>query len=118
MSLTAAVVDGRLVVVTSSWDGRIQVWDVATRTGAMGRAPLTGHTGPVWAVATAVVDGRPLVVTGGDDRTVRMWDLVSHHQVGSDLVFPSEVTAVTMAPDGQLVVGFGGDIAVLVPPPA
>ncbi|MER6142483.1 hypothetical protein ABT174_20980 [Streptomyces sparsogenes] len=117
VSLTAAVVEGRLVAVTGSWDGRVQVWDMATRTEVTGRAPLTPHTGPVWAVATASVDGRPLVVTGGDDRTVRVRDLVSHRQVGSDLVFPSEVTAVTMVPDGRLVVGFGGNIAVLAPPP-
>ncbi|WP_367318770.1 hypothetical protein [Streptomyces sp. HUAS ZL42] len=65
--------------------------------------------------ATAVVDGRPLAVIGGDDRTVRVWDLVTHRQVGADLVFPLEVTAVTMTPDARLVVGFGGDIAVLAP---
>ncbi|MEH0467339.1 hypothetical protein QA943_00495 [Streptomyces sp. B21-097] len=115
VSLTTAVVGGRLVAVTGSWDGQIQVRDVATRTEVTGRAPLTGHTGPVWALATAVVDGRPLVVTGGDDRTVRVWDMAAHRQVGSDLVFPSEVTAVTMACDGRMVVGFGSDIAVLAP---
>jgi WD40 repeat protein len=115
VSLTTTVVGGRLLAVTGSWDGQIQVWDVAARTEVTGRAPLTGHTGPVWALATAVIDDRPLVVTGGDDRTVRVWDMAAHRQVGSDLVFPSEVTAVTMAPDGRLVVGFGGDIAVLAP---
>ncbi|AXG79301.1 WD40 repeat domain-containing protein [Streptomyces paludis] len=118
VALAVAVVDGRLVAVTGCWDGRIEVWDVATRTEAAGPAPLTAHAGPVWAVASAVVGGRPLVVTGGDDRTVRVWNLASHRQVGSDVVFPSEVTAVTMAPDGRLVVGSGNDIAVLAPPPA
>jgi WD40 repeat protein len=40
--------------------------------------PLTGHTGPVLAVATAVLpDGRPVAVTGGVDRTVRVWDLAA-----------------------------------------
>ncbi|MFC8342497.1 WD40 repeat domain-containing protein [Streptomyces sp. NPDC057280] len=118
VSLTAAVVEGRLVAVTGGWDGRIEVWELATPTGMVGRTPLTAHTGPVWAIATAVVDGRPVVATGGDDRTVRVWDLVAHRQVGSDVLFSSEVTAVAMAPDGRLVVGFGGDIAVLAPPSA
>jgi WD40 repeat protein len=117
VSLTAAAVGGRLVAVTGNWDGQVQVWDVAARTELTGRAPLTGHTGPVWALATTVIDRRPLVVTGGDDRTVRVWDMAAHRQVGSDLVFPSEVTAVTMASDGRLVVGFGSDIAVLAPHP-
>ncbi|WP_329536790.1 WD40 repeat domain-containing protein (plasmid) [Streptomyces sp. NBC_01450] len=117
VSLTAAVVGGRLVAVTGSWDGQVQVWDVAACTEATGREPLTGHTGPVWALATTVIDRRPLVVTGGDDQTVRVWDMAAHRQVGLDLVFPSEVTAVTMASDGRLVVGFGSDLAVLAPHP-
>ncbi|MFG2133123.1 WD40 repeat domain-containing protein [Streptomyces sp. NPDC048751] len=117
VSLTAAVVGGRLVAVTGNWNEQVQVWDVAACMEVTGRAPLTGHTGPVWALATAVIDRRPLVVTGGDDRTVRVWDMAAHRQVGSDLVFPSEVTAVTMASDGRLVVGFGSDIAVLAPHP-
>ncbi|MFG2487692.1 hypothetical protein ACGFSI_33695 [Streptomyces virginiae] len=46
---------------------------------------------------------------------MRVWDLGSHLPVGSASVFPCEVTAVTMAPDGRVVVGYGGDIAVLAP---
>ncbi|MFC9625816.1 WD40 repeat domain-containing protein [Streptomyces sp. NPDC056930] len=117
VSLTGVVVGGRLVAVTGNWDGQIQVWDVAACTEVTGREPLTGHAGPVWALATTVIDRRPLVVTGGDDRTVRVWDMAAHRQVGSDLVLPSEVTAVTMASDGRLVVGVGSDIAVLAPHP-
>ncbi|MGW7512787.1 WD40 repeat domain-containing protein [Streptomyces massasporeus] len=93
VSLTTAVVGGRLVAVTGSWDGQVQVWDVAAGTEVTERTPLTGHTGPVWALATAVVDGSPLFAAGGDDRRVRVWDMAAHRQVGSDLVFPSEVTA-------------------------
>ncbi|MFF9868148.1 WD40 repeat domain-containing protein [Streptomyces sp. NPDC013953] len=108
---------GRLVAVTGSWDGQVQMWDVAAGTEVTGRASPTAHTGPVWALATAVVDGRPLVATGGDDRTVRVWDMAAHRQVGADLVFPTEVTAVTMASDGRLTVGLGGDTAALAPHP-
>lgn len=115
VSLTVAVVDGRPVAVTGDWDGRVQVWDVDTRTELAGRGRPTPHTGPVWALAAAVVDDRPLVVTGGDDRTVRVWDLASHRPVGSASVFPCEVTAVAMAPDGRVVVGCGGDVTVLAP---
>ncbi|MFE4336376.1 hypothetical protein ACFRQM_45645 [Streptomyces sp. NPDC056831] len=82
VSLTATVVDDRLIAVTGSWDGQVQVWDIAAGTEITGRAPSTARTGPVWALATAVVDGRPLVVTGGNDRAVRVWDMVAHRQGG------------------------------------
>lgn len=120
VSLTVVVVDGCPLAVTGDWNGRVQVWDVDTGREVVGRWRPTPHTGPVWALAATVVDDRPLVVTGGDDRTVRVWDLSSHRQVGSDSAFPSAVTAVTMAPDGRVVVGYGGDVAVLAPltPPA
>ena len=47
----------------------MRIWDAAT--GAQ-RAVLTGHTGPVTAVAIAP-DGTWLA-TGGHDGTVRIWD--------------------------------------------
>lgn len=42
---------------------------------------LTGHGGPVIAVATAVVDGKPVAVTGSHDRTLRVWDLTTGRQL-------------------------------------
>jgi hypothetical protein len=44
------------------------VWEFGT-----GRAvgePLTGHMGPVRAVAVAVLDGDPVAVSGGADGTL------------------------------------------------
>ena len=47
-------------------------WPPATPVGD----PLTGHTGPVRAVAfAAVLDGRPVAVTGGWDGTVRLCEV-------------------------------------------
>nr|WP_220278093.1 hypothetical protein [Streptomyces himalayensis] len=65
-------------------------------------------------MATGVVDGRPVAVTGGDDKTVRVWDLTTVQQVGPELVFPDPVMAVAVA-GGQLVVGFGREVAALSP---
>ncbi|MET9885626.1 hypothetical protein ABZZ20_21315 [Streptomyces sp. NPDC006430] len=42
---------------------------------------LTGHGGPVRAVATAVVDGRPVAVSGSRDNTVRVWDVATGVQL-------------------------------------
>ncbi|MFI2345753.1 caspase family protein [Streptomyces sp. NPDC019443] len=36
---------------------------------------LSGHTGPVTAVACTTIDGRPHAITTGKDETVRVWDL-------------------------------------------
>ncbi|MGW0122124.1 WD40 repeat domain-containing protein [Streptomyces sp. NPDC003327] len=115
ISLTTTVVDGRPVAVTGSWDGQVRSWDVVARSELPERATPPAHHGPVWSLASAVVDDHPLVVTAGDDRTVRVWNMAAQHQVGPDLRFPSEVTAVAMAPDGRLMVGVGGDVVVLAP---
>ncbi|WP_181446890.1 hypothetical protein [Streptomyces sp. NTH33] len=85
------------------------VWDLA-KGGRMGD-PLPVR-GSVWVE----VDGRSVSVVA-DPGHADAGDLVPRRQVGSDLVFPSEVTAVTMVPDGRLVMGFGGDIAALTPRP-
>ncbi|MFD9005905.1 WD40 repeat domain-containing protein [Streptomyces sp. NPDC059582] len=115
VSLATAVVEGHLLAVTGSWDGQVRVYDVTAGAEADGRMPSAADTGPVWALATGVVEGRPVVAASGDDRTVRVWDLVAHRQVSPDLTFPSEVTALAMAPDGRLTVGFGPDLAVFTP---
>ncbi|WP_159024420.1 hypothetical protein [Streptomyces scabiei] len=109
--VATGVVDGRPVAVTGSLDTTVRVWDLAT--GRPIGKPLIGHTESVWAVATGVVDGRPVAVTGSSDETVRVWDLAAGRLVGPELVFPSQVGAVAVTPDGRLVVGFGWEVAVL-----
>ncbi|MFJ1701263.1 hypothetical protein ACIOHC_40700 [Streptomyces sp. NPDC088252] len=74
-AVPTAVVEGRPVTVTGSWDRMVRVWDLAA--GQPIGDPLTGHTGWVLAVATAVVNGRPIAVTGSFDETVRVWDLAA-----------------------------------------
>ena len=45
-------------IISGSYDRTVRVWDLATGTPI---GALTGHTGPVDAVATAQLDGRPFV---------------------------------------------------------
>ncbi len=54
---------------------RESVWDLESGESAL--SPLTGHDGPVHAVAVAKRQGRPVIVSGSGDGTVRVWDLES-----------------------------------------
>ena len=92
-------------------NGAVRMWDLAE--GPPVGAPLTGHAGPVGAVATATMDSRPVAVTGSDDGTVRVWDLATGRQVGRELMFPAWASRVAVSPDHRLVVGFGHDVTVL-----
>ncbi|MFB7007829.1 MULTISPECIES: WD40 repeat domain-containing protein [unclassified Streptomyces] len=112
-AVATAVLDGRPVAVTGSVDATARVWDLAS--GRQVGEPFAGHTRGVLAVATGVLDGRTVAVTGSADATVRVWDLAAGQQIGPPLVFPSPVHAVTVAPDGRLVAGFGSEAAVLSP---
>ena len=72
---------------------------------------LTGHSGPVAAVAVgALPDGTPVVVSGGWDGTVRVWRLADGAPVGEPLTgHNSAVVAVAVGalPDGTPVVVSG-----------
>ncbi|MFD9607190.1 WD40 repeat domain-containing protein [Streptomyces sp. NPDC059970] len=96
IGVATGVVDGCPVAVTSSRDGTVRVWDMAT--GRQVGQPLTGHTRAVIGVATGVVDGCPVAVTSSSDETVRVWDLATGRQVGEPLHEHTDwVTAVATA---------------------
>jgi len=73
---TAALGDGRPVVLAGGWDGDIRLWDPLA--GAPAGAPLRGHTDIVVAVCTVPAEGRTLVVSGSRDGRVRVHDLDAH----------------------------------------
>ena len=78
---------------------------------------ITGHDGPVNAVAAAELDGRPVVISGSDDGTVRVWDLATGTPVGDPFTgHGGPVNAVAAAElDGRPVVISGsGDGTVRV----
>ncbi|WP_457519315.1 WD40 repeat domain-containing protein [Streptomyces sp. TE33382] len=104
-----AVADGGSIAATVSRDGAVQVWDAVT--GERVVEFPSGH--PAGALAVAEVNGRTRVITGSRNGVVREWNLATGGPVGPELVFPSSVRAVAVAPDSRLVVGFGCEVAVL-----
>jgi WD40 repeat protein len=65
-------VGDRDVIISGSADETVRVWDA--RTGQVVGPPLTGHTGPVGAVAVGRVGDRDVIISGSGDLTVRIWD--------------------------------------------
>lgn len=66
-----ADVAGRLLLAAAGHNGLVYVTDLTA--GALAQV-LTGHGGPVTAVAFATLAGAPALVTASFDRTVRVWD--------------------------------------------
>jgi ABC-type phosphate transport system substrate-binding protein/tetratricopeptide (TPR) repeat protein len=84
--------DGQ-TVATAGKDGTAKLWGV----DGTGKATLSGHQGPVNAVAMKP-DGT--VVTGGEDGTVRQWD-GSGAAVGEPQTLAGPVNAIAVSGDGQ-----------------
>ena len=85
-------------LASAGWDGTVRIWDAAT---GRERAVLSGHAGPVAAVAVAP-DGSWLASAGGGDGTVRIWDVATGRERAVLTGHTSTVAAVAVAPDGTL----------------
>jgi len=117
-----ALPDGTPVIVSGGgwragggggvFDGTVRVWRLADGTPV--GEPLTGHTGPVEAVAAgALPDGTPVIVSGGGDfdGTVRVWRLADGTPLVPPLESPESVGGVAVYGD-VIVTATGADIAV------
>ena len=82
-SVAFGVVDGRTVLASGGWDGKVRLWDPATGT-RIGK-PLTGDEDVVQSVAFGVVDGRTMLASGGWDGKVRLWDPATGTRIGKPL---------------------------------
>ena len=96
-------VDGKHVIA-GLWDGRIVVWEFASRKVVATRKE---HTGSVWAVAVAR-DGKTFV-TASADRTVNLWDAATFQHLVRLRGHVGEVGSVAMSPDGRTVMSGSAD---------
>ena len=88
------------------------IWPTLAQPGEALRQALTGHTGPVHAVAVTG-DGRT-AVSGGGDGTVRVWDLTGTAAPRVLTGHTGPVHAVAVTGDGRTAVSGGGDGTVRV----
>lgn len=92
---------GWSALATSSKDGTVRLWDLAT---GESRSLVTGHTAGVPEMGFI---GRDLLVTGSDDGTARLWDL-RKMELRGQLGVPKLLRSVAVSPDGR-VAGAGYD---------
>lgn len=109
-ALALETVEGRHLILTGHGTETVQLWDVAT--GEQTAPPMTAHTGRVSAGAVGMLNGHLAVAAGTGNGTVHMWHGTTGRQIGT-YAFPAPINTLAAAPNGQLVVGFGPDIAVL-----
>jgi len=74
--LSVAFAPDDKTLASTSFDGTVKLWNVATRQAAL---TLTEHTGPV-TQATFAPDGKLLAATGADG-TVRLWPAPSLQEI-------------------------------------
>jgi len=99
---------GRDLIVSGSHDGTVRIWDTA---GSEAGNPLTGHIGPVYAVAIGSLDGRNVIVSGSHDGTVRIWDTAGI-EVGNPLtghLGPVYAVAIAHLGNRDVIVSAGND---------
>lgn len=92
-ALTITNVHGRVVAVSSGWDGEFWLWDLA-RGERLGE-PLDDDNGDVQELTVSRSGGRPVVVGGGiDEPLLRVWDLERRALVRT---IPSESHVTSLA---------------------
>jgi WD40 repeat protein len=90
-------------------DGTVRIWDV---TSGRQLAAVSGHTGPVRAMAVAP-DGSWLA-TAFSDGLVRIWDLTAEKEQAFLSGHGDWVTAVAVAPDGSWLAAASSDGTVSI----
>ena len=100
----AVLKDGKLV--TSSWDGRILLWDIRGG-GKKPEKEFIGHTTGVTSIDISA-DGRKLI-SADSEGLVKLWDMETETNVRTFLGHEGKVLRVAFLKDGNQAVSGGDD---------
>lgn len=104
--------DGKLLA-TAGFDNTVKFWDI-NPDGTIKekeKKVLSGHTGPVYAVAFNPKDSK-MIVTASQDKTARVWDL-GDGKVKFELKGHTDIVdTAAFSPDGKTIATAGADKSV------
>jgi len=107
-SISFSPVDKNLML-TSSWDGTIRIWDITT--GLMVKKFKVFQGGINAAIYSP--DGK-YVISGGDDRLIRIWDVNSSKVVKTLEGHQAEVSSLAISNDGKYLVSLSLDDVIKI----
>jgi WD40 repeat protein len=106
----AVSADGKLVA-TAGFDNTVKIWEVAADGTLKEKKTLTGHTGPVYAVAFDPKDNNKLV-SASLDKSSKVWTLADGKAVVELKGHTDIVDTVAYSPDGKAIATAGADKSV------
>lgn len=96
-------------MVTSSWDGKIKIWNVLT---GMLTSKIKGDGSPVYAVCYST-SGKEIISAGGD-RLIHIWNSENAKSAGVLKGHTAAVTDIKMTTDGKYLVSRAANGEVMV----
>ncbi len=102
--------DGK-TLATAGFDNVVKLWEIADDGTLKEKKTLTGHTGPVYAVAFHPTDAK-LIATASQDKTARIWDMTDAKMKTEFKGHADIVDAIAFSPDGKSLATAGADKAV------